>query len=74
MEKKITYFWKNKPIFGKERLQETLSVCTHTYVCAHTHSNHVYTYLRYTHASRVPETMKGKLFAHKFVWNESHIV
>ena len=31
-------------------------------------------YSEYAHASRVLEIMKGKLFAHKFVWNESHII
>ena len=32
----ITYFWKNKTIFGKDRPRETLSVRTHTCVCVHT--------------------------------------
>ena len=31
----INYFWKNKLIFEKERLLETLSVCMHTLVCVH---------------------------------------
>ena len=32
----ITYFWKNKTIFGKERPWETLSVHTHTRICIRT--------------------------------------
>ena len=32
---------------------------------AHAHSNHAY-------ASRVLETMKGNIFAHKFMWNTPH--
>ena len=64
---KINYFWKNKTIFGKEKAQETLSVCMHTRVCtcthayAHEHSKHAYIYLGYAHAFRVLETMKWKL-------------
>ena len=61
---KINNFWKNKTIFGKEKAQETLSVCMHTRVCtcthayAHAHSKHAYIYLGYAHAFRVLETMK----------------
>ena len=29
----ITYFWKNKTIFGKEKPWETLSVHMHTCIC-----------------------------------------
>ena len=36
------YFWKNKTIFGKERLLETLSVLTDT--------SRAYTCLGYAHA------------------------
>jgi len=53
-------------------------VSIHIITYAHAHSNHAYAYLRYVHAypahaSRVLENMKGKIFAHKFMWNESHI-
>ena len=56
-----------------------MCVCIHTYV--HAYSSHAYVYLwhahaypDYAHVARVPGLYKRKAFAHKFVWNESHIV
>ena len=31
----ITFFWKNKTIFGKERPLETLNTCIHAYAYTH---------------------------------------
>ena len=59
----ITYFWKNKNIFGKERPQETLSVHTHTCVCICTLKPYICMLIAWAHmhghvyATRVPKTM-----------------
>ena len=64
----ITYFSKNKTIFIKERPRETLSVCTHKHVCVRVVKPcvHMLTICACMHghayATKVIETMKGKVF------------
>ena len=64
----ITYFSKNKTIFRKERPRETLSVCTHTHVCVRIVKPCVHMLTisacihRHAYATKVIETMKGKVF------------
>ena len=45
----ITYFWKNKTIFGKERPWETLSV--HTHMRTHTKAMRTHAYCNYKYAN-----------------------
>ena len=53
----ITCFWKNKIIFGRERLRGTLK-CAHAYMCmrTQTHSMPTHVYGMHTYV-RAPETM-----------------
>ena len=54
----ITYFWKNKTIFGKKKEwpQETLIVCMHTHICVRMLTTCARMY-RHTYVARVPKTM-----------------
>ena len=64
----ITYFWKKKTIFGKERIWETLGVRTHTHVCVHIVKPCVHMLTTcvcmhgYAYEARVIETIKGNVF------------
>ena len=64
----MNYIWKNKTYFWKRKATRDLK-CARIHAYAHAHLKYAYTYLRYAHAyleyahaSRVLETMKGKLF------------
>ena len=47
----ITYFWKNKIIFGKEKLQETLDWgYAYERMRTHTHAMRKHAYGMHTHA------------------------
>ena len=53
----ITYFWKNKIIFGKEKLQETLDwVYAYTRMRTHTHAmrKHAYGMHEHVYEARFP--------------------
>jgi len=42
-------------------------MCIRIHLYAHAHLKRAYAYLGYAHAFKVPETMKEKLFGHKFM-------